>query len=77
MTREDLLAKLAAVRVLARTVQEATDNPSVERCMTMVDMYCHLAQWNLGADVEIVPDIELIAASNQPPAVSAYQKAES
>ena len=60
MTREDLLDKLAALRVLARTVQDAAANPSVERCMAMVDMYCHLAQWNLGAEVDIVPDIEVL-----------------
>ena len=58
MTRDETLEKLATLRTLARAIQEGTDNPSVERAMYMVELYCHLAQWNLGADVDVVPEIE-------------------
>ncbi len=60
MTREEMVEKLSALRSLARTVQDDTDNPSIERSMAMVDMYCHLAQWNLGAEVDVVPEIETL-----------------
>jgi hypothetical protein len=28
--------------------------------MAMVELYCHLAQWNLGADVDMIPAVETL-----------------
>ncbi len=60
MTREDTLDKLATLRDLIRIIQDGTDNPSVERAMAMAEIYTHLAQWNLGGDVDVVPQIETL-----------------
>ena len=60
MTREETLEKLATLRALVRSIQDGTDNPSVERSMAMMELYCHLAQWNLGAEVDVVPEIETL-----------------
>ncbi len=60
MTREDTLEQLSTLRGLIRAIQDGTDNPSVERAMAMAEIYTHLAQWNLGGDVDVVPHIEVL-----------------
>jgi hypothetical protein len=60
MTHDETLEQLVTLRRLARAIQDGTDNPSVERSMAMVELYCHLAQWNLGADIDMIPAVETL-----------------
>ena len=58
MEREQMLDRIAQARALLREVIEATDLPMIERTLMLADMNLHWAQWNLGAPVGLMPEME-------------------
>ena len=58
MDREQMLDRIAQARALLREVIEATDLPMIERALMLADMNLHWAQWNLGAPVSLMPEME-------------------
>jgi len=58
MTQEETLDKLAAIRALLREIKDNTESPAIERSMHLADMYCHMAQWQLGEVISLVPELE-------------------
>lgn len=61
MNREQMLERIAQARALLREVIEATDLPMIERTLLLADMNLHWAQWNLGAPVSLMPEMEYSA----------------
>ncbi|MBI2369573.1 MAG: hypothetical protein HYV08_04930 [Deltaproteobacteria bacterium] len=58
MTRQEILRTLRGIRGQARRIKDGTDSPAIERSMHMVDMYCHMAQWQLGELEGVMPEVE-------------------
>lgn len=58
MTREETIARLVDLQRQVRVLREATDVPSVERTMQLLEMYCHMARWELGDCAEMIPEDE-------------------
>ncbi len=48
MTREETLQRLEELQRQVRALRAKTDNPAIERTMQILDMYCHMARWQLG-----------------------------
>lgn len=58
LSHEETLEKLAAIRRLVREIKDLTPSPAIERSMHLADMYCHMAQWQLGEVISLVPEVE-------------------
>jgi hypothetical protein len=58
VTREQTLLKLAELQRQVRELREATEIPSLERTMHILDMYCHIARWELGDITALIPELE-------------------
>ena len=58
MTREETLERLVDLQRRVRALREATDVPAVERTMQLLEMYCHMARWELGDCAQMIPEIE-------------------
>jgi len=58
MTREETIARLVDVQRRVRALREATDVPAIERTMQLLEMYCHMARWELGDCAAMIPEIE-------------------
>ena len=58
MTREELLAELVDLQRRVRALREASDAPTIERTMHILEMYCHMARWELGDCSEMIPEVE-------------------
>lgn len=58
VTREQTLERLRELQRQVRALRQATDSPSVERAMQLVEMYCHMARWELGDVQGMIPEIE-------------------
>ena len=58
MTREETLARLADLQRRVRDLRDATDVPTLERTMQLLDMYCHMARWELGDVEAMLPELE-------------------
>jgi hypothetical protein len=48
MTREETLERLRELQARVRELRQASDNPAIERTMQLLDLYCHMARWELG-----------------------------
>ena len=48
MTREETLERLRDLQTRVRELRQAADNPAIERTMQLLDLYCHMARWELG-----------------------------
>lgn len=70
MTRQEILQTLRAIRGQARRIKDGTDSPAIERSMHMVDMYCHMAQWQLGELEGVMPEVETRAGWEAPVATA-------
>jgi hypothetical protein len=66
VTREQTLARLAELQRQVRELREATEIPSLERTMHILDMYCHMARWELGDITAMIPELESEGASTAP-----------
>ena len=58
MTREETLAQLVDLQRRVRALRATTDIPALERTMQLLEMYCHLARWELGDCAEMIPELE-------------------
>jgi hypothetical protein len=41
-----------------RELRQASDNPAIERSMQLLDLYCHMARWELGDVEAMTPEAE-------------------
>ena len=58
MTREETLERIRGIQAEIQRLRQASDNPAIERTMQLLDLYCHMARWELG-DVEAMnPEAE-------------------
>jgi len=58
MTREETLERLRELQRRVRALREGTDVPAIERTMQLLDMYCHMARWELGDLEAMIPELE-------------------
>ncbi len=58
MTREETLRRLEELERQVRALRADTDNPAIERTMQILDMYCHMARWQLGDIQAMLPEAE-------------------
>jgi hypothetical protein len=58
MTREETLERLRELQRQAQALRRGTDNPAIERTMQILDMYCHMARWQLGDVQAMIPEAE-------------------
>ncbi len=60
MTREETIERLVDLQRRVRALREATDVPALERTMQLLEMYCHMARWELGDCVQMIPETEAL-----------------
>ena len=48
MTREETLERIRHIQAEVQRLRQASDNPAIERTMQLLDLYCHMARWELG-----------------------------
>jgi hypothetical protein len=48
VTREETLERLRELQARVQELRQASDNPAIERTMQLLDLYCHMARWELG-----------------------------
>ena len=48
MTREETLERLRELQTRVQELRQASGNPAIERTMQLLDLYCHMARWELG-----------------------------
>lgn len=58
MTREETLARIRDLQTRVRELRQASDNPAIERTMQLMDLYCHMARWELGDIEAMIPEAE-------------------
>ena len=58
MTRDETLARIVDLQQRVRALRDATDVPAVERTMQLLEMYCHMARWELGDCEAMTPETE-------------------
>ena len=58
MTREEVLARLRDLQTRVQELWQAADNPALERTMQLLDLYCHMARWELGDVRAMNPEAE-------------------
>jgi hypothetical protein len=60
MNREEILTDLAEIRRIVQRMRAAVDIPSVDRSLRMVEIYCHMMQWQLGGTDQVLPELEQV-----------------
>ncbi len=58
MTREETLERIRDLQARVRELRQASDNPAIERTMQLLDLYCHMARWELGDVQAMSPEAE-------------------
>jgi hypothetical protein len=58
MTREETVERLRELQRQVRHLRQETEIPTVERTMQLLEMYCHMARWQLGDIQAMVPELE-------------------
>ena len=58
MTREETLERIRDLQARVQELREASDNPAIERTMQLLDLYCHMARWELGDVRAMNPEAE-------------------
>lgn len=58
MTREETLGRIRDLQARVRELRQASDNPAIERTMQLLDLYCHMARWELGDVQAMSPEAE-------------------
>ena len=48
MTRDETLERIRDLQLKVQELRRASDNPAIERTMQLLDLYCHMARWELG-----------------------------
>ena len=59
MTRAETLERLRDLQARVRELRRASDNPAIERTMQLLDLYCHMARWELGDVEAMTPEAEI------------------
>lgn len=70
MTREETLAQLQELQRRVRRLRAETGSPALERTMQLLEMYCHMARWELGEFTTMVPEEETLSESRPPDAAA-------
>jgi hypothetical protein len=58
MTREETLERIRDLQARVQELRQASDNPAIERTMQLLDLYCHMARWELGDVEAMIPEAE-------------------
>jgi len=58
MNREETLKQIYEIQSRVRQLRRATEIPTIERTMQLLDMYCHMARWELGDVHAMTPEAE-------------------
>ncbi len=58
MTREETLERIRHIQAEVQRLRQASDNPAIERTMQLLDLYCHMARWELGDVEAMIPEAE-------------------
>jgi hypothetical protein len=58
VTREETLERLRDLQARVQELRQASDNPAIERTMQLLDLYCHMAHWELGDVRAMNPEAE-------------------
>jgi len=58
MTREETLERIRDLQARVQELRQASDNPAIERTMQLLDLYCHMARWELGDVQAMIPEVE-------------------
>ncbi len=58
MTREETLERIRDVQARVQELRQASDNPAIERTMQLLDLYCHMARWELRDISSMNPEAE-------------------
>ena len=58
MTREETLERIHDLQARVQELRQASDNPAIERTMQLLDLYCHMARWELGDVQAMIPEVE-------------------
>ena len=58
MTHAETLERLRDLQARVRELRQASDNPAIERTMQPLDLYSHMARWELGDAEPMTPEAE-------------------
>jgi len=58
MTREETLERIRDLQARVHELRQASDNTAIERTMQLLDLYCHMARWELGDVQAMIPEAE-------------------
>ena len=58
MTREETIERLRELQRQVKQLRQETEIPAIERTMQLLEMYCHMARWQLGDIQAMVPELE-------------------
>jgi hypothetical protein len=58
MTHEETLERIRDLQARVQELRQASDNPAIERTMQLLDLYCHMARWELGDVQAMIPEAE-------------------
>jgi len=58
MTHEETVDRLRELQARVQELRQASDNPAIERTMQLLDLYCHMARWELGDVRAMNPEAE-------------------
>ena len=58
MTREETLERIRDLQARVQELREVSDIPAIERTMQLLDLYCHMARWELGDIQAMIPELE-------------------
>jgi hypothetical protein len=58
VTRDETLERIRDLQLKVQELRRASDNPAIERTMQLLDLYCHMARWELGDVQAMIPEAE-------------------
>ena len=58
MTPDETLERIRDLQLKVQELRRASDNPAIERTMQLLDLYCHMARWELGDVRAMIPEAE-------------------
>ena len=58
MSREKTIERIKELQRQIRGLRQTADSPAIERSMQLMEMYCHMARWELGDIQEMLPELE-------------------
>ena len=56
--RAETIERIRGIQAEVRRLRQASDNPAIERTMQLLDLYCHMARWELGDIRAMNPEAE-------------------